>query len=92
MATTFTGPIVEMGEITTGTSKSGKSWTKRDVVLQHESGQYPREIQITCMNSACDALDQFDRGDVISIEASIESKPHNGKRYTNVNGFKVSRG
>jgi len=91
MAITLTGPIKELGELQQGQSRAGKDWRKREVVIQHESGQYPKEVSITAMNAACDALDQFSEGDEIVCECSIESKPHNGRRFTNVNAFKVSR-
>ena len=93
MSTTFTGPITDMGTIETGTTKSGKEWRKREFVIEHESGNYPKIVSMAAMNSACDHLDQFDVGDVVQVEVSVESrKSSSGKYYTNINCFKVSRG
>lgn len=92
MSTTFKGQIVEMGEIEIGTSKAGKDWTKREVLVRHEDGQYPKEVLITCMNASCDALDQFNVGDMVLIDAHVESrKSDSGRYFTNVNGWRVSR-
>ena len=72
----------------TGKSASGE-WQKKDYVLETE-GQYPKKI---CFMVWGDKIDQFAivEGELLSVSIDLESKEYNGRWYTDVKAWRISR-
>jgi len=84
----ITGKIVEILEIKSGQSANGE-WRKQEYVLETEA-QYPKKV---CFMAWGDKIDQFNiqMGETIAVSIDLESREYNGRWYTDVKAWKVSR-
>ena len=84
----ITGNLVEITEVQKGTSARG-DWTKHGFVIETKDA-YPKKVFISFWNNKID-LNQFNIGDTITVSINIESREFNGKWYTDVTAWKVSK-
>ena len=84
----ISGKIIEVLPIKSGQSANG-TWRKQEYVLETE-GQYPRKV---CFMAWGDKIDQFEikHGEHISAAIDLESREYNGRWYTDVKAWKVTR-
>ena len=82
------GKISEVLPEKTGQSANG-SWRKQEYVLETE-GQYPKKI---CFMAWGDRIDQFKikHGEHLVVSVDLESREYNGRWYTDVKSWKISR-
>jgi len=69
----------------TGTSKSGKDWSKSEFVVE-VSGEYPKSVAIQTFG---DKVTLPKIGQDVTVSVNIESREWNGKWYTNVTAWKI---
>ncbi len=83
------GKIVEILEAKSGPSAKG-TWRKQEYVLETED-QYPKKI---CFMVWGDKIDEFGikQGDNLVVSIDLESREFNGRWYTDVKAWKISRG
>ena len=74
----------------TGTTKAGKAFSKKLVILETE-GQYPKKVAITIWN---DNISKFTgkQGDLITAHIEAESREYQGKWYTELKAWKIENG
>lgn len=84
----ITGTVEKSLPAQKGQSKAGKEWIKRCMVVK-TLGPYPKEIAIDFLNDKGDDLKTLTKGQEVTVSVDIESREHNGKYYTNVNGYKI---
>lgn len=73
-----------------GTSKNGNEWKKQEYVLEtHE--QYPKKMCFQIFGS--DKIDQaaIQLGEELTVSFDIDSHEYNGRWFTNINAWKVTR-
>ena len=82
------GKIIELLSEKSGQSANGE-WRKQEYILETD-GQYPKMI---CFMAWGDKIDQFNiqKGETVVVEVDIESREFNGRWYTDVKAWKVSR-
>ena len=82
------GKIIELLEEKSGESAKGP-WRKQEYILETE-GQYPKKV---CFMAWSDKIDEFNikEGDSLTVSIDIESREYNGRWYTDVKAWKVSR-
>ena len=82
------GNILEILPEKTGTSEKG-DWRKQEYILETE-GQYPKKICFMIWN---DKIDHFNikQGENIIASVDIESREYNGKWYTDIKAWKVTK-
>ena len=85
----ITGKVVECLPLKSGQSANGE-WRKQDYVLE-TSGEYPKKV---CFMAWGDKIEQFaiQQGDNLTVSIDLESREYNGRWYTDVKAWKVSRG
>ena len=85
----ISGKIIELLEAKSGQSANGE-WRKQEYVLETEA-QYPKKV---CFMAWGDKIDQFDikKGEQLTVSIDLESREYNGRWYTDVKAWKVSRG
>ena len=85
----ISGKIIELLELKSGQSANGE-WRKQEYVLETEA-QYPKKV---CFMAWGDKIEQFDikKGDQLTVSIDLESREYNGRWYTDVKAWKVSRG
>ena len=75
-----------LGE-TSGTSKTGKPWKKKEWVVE-TPGQYPRTVKVQCFNDRADNL-ILENGKDYNLFVDIESREFNGRWYTDVSVYRA---
>ena len=82
------GKIIELLSEKSGQSANGE-WRKQEYILETD-GQYPKKI---CFMAWGDKIDQFNiqKGETVAVEVDLESREYNGRWYTDVKAWKVSR-
>lgn len=85
----LTGTIVQMLPYEGGTSKAGKEWRKVVFILETQD-QYPRKVAISLLN---DNIDKYaiQVGMVVTANIEIESREWNGKWYTEVKAWQITK-
>ncbi len=85
------GKIISVLPLQQGTSKAGNPWQSQSYVLETQE-QYPRKVcfeifgEDRIKNNAC----QID--DLVTVSFDLESREFNGRWYTSVRAWKVSKG
>jgi hypothetical protein len=84
----ISGKIIELLPEKSGQSANGE-WRKREYVLETEA-QYPKKI---CFMAWGDKIDQFEikKGERVTVSVDLESREYNGRWYTDVKAWKISR-
>ncbi len=84
----ISGKIIEILEVKSGQSANGE-WRKQEYVLETEA-QYPKKV---CFMAWGDKIDQFNiqKGETVEVSIDLESREYNGRWYTDVKAWKVSR-
>lgn len=80
------GKVVKLGNLTSGTSSRGE-WRKQDLIIETEE-QYPKTVCITCWGDRVAEAQNFQPGQLIKAQISIESREFNDKWYTDVRAFR----
>jgi hypothetical protein len=82
------GKIIELLEEKSGESAKGP-WRKQEYILETDS-QYPKKI---CFMVWSDKIDEFaiKKGDNLVVSIDLESREYNGRWYTDVKAWKVTR-
>ena len=84
----ITGKIIELLTEKSGQSANGQ-WRKQEYVLQTEA-EYPKKV---CFMVWGDKIDQFNikQEESLTVSIDLESREYNGRWYTDVKAWKVSR-
>ena len=82
------GKIIEILTVKSGQSTNGE-WRKQEYILETET-DYPKKI---CFMAWGDKIDQFNiqQGENLAVSVDLESREYNGRWYTDVKAWKVSR-
>jgi len=85
----LTGKIIQLLEEKSGESAKG-SWRKQEYILE-TGDQYPKKV---CFMAWSDKIDEFaiNEGETVTVSIDLESREYNGRWYTDVKAWKVSRG
>lgn len=76
--------ILDIG-ITTGTSKAGNLWKKREIVIE-TFGNYPRKVKMDIFGDRVDSLN-IEVGKSYAISFDLESREWNQRWYTDVRAY-----
>ena len=82
------GKIIELLPEQSGESAKGP-WRKQEYILETE-GQYPKKV---CFMAWSDKIDEFaiKERESLVVSVDLESREYNGRWYTDVKAWKVSR-
>ena len=84
----ITGKIIECLPLKSGQSANGE-WRKQEYVLETD-GQYSKKV---CFMVWGEKVEQFaiHKGETVEVSIDLESREYNGRWYTDVTAWKVSR-
>ena len=85
----ITGNIKLISDTETGTSKAGKEWAKRQLVLT-TTEQYPQNISIDFLGDKITQLDKYQVGNPVTVSINIRGNEYNGKYYNSINGWRIA--
>ena len=85
----ITGKIVQTLPKQTGNAKNGSTWEKQEYIIE-VPGQYPKKV---CFNLWGDKIAKFgiQDGQDLTISVDIESREYNGRWYTDVRAWNVTK-
>ncbi|MDE3005274.1 MAG: DUF3127 domain-containing protein [Gemmatimonadota bacterium] len=88
MGITITGEVIDVLQEESGQGKNG-TWRKQQFVVE-VPGQYPKQVAIIQWG---DNIDKFGvtKGETLTAHVDIQSREYNGRWYTDVKAWKVSR-
>lgn len=85
----ITGNIKLINDTETGTSKAGKEWAKRQIVVT-TSETYPQHIAIDFMGDKITQINNFEVGNPVVVSINIRGNEYNGKYYNSISGWKIA--
>jgi hypothetical protein len=85
----LSGKIIQLLPEKSGESAKGP-WRKQEYILETD-GQYQKKV---CFMAWSDKIDEFaiKEGERLTVSIDLESREFNGRWYTDVKAWKVSRG
>ena len=83
------GNIKLISETEEGTSKAGKAWAKRQVVITTDE-KYPQHIAIDFLGDKILQVNNFQVGNPVCVSINIRGNEYNGKYYNSINGWKIA--
>ncbi|MDO4671348.1 DUF3127 domain-containing protein [Falsiporphyromonas endometrii] len=86
------GKIIHVLPLQSGVGQaSGKPWKKQEYVLETVATDYPKKI---CFSLWGDRIEQFNiqEGEDLTVDIDVESNEYQGRWYTNVRAWNVTRG
>lgn len=92
---TITGEVSRIGQTVNISSKGGKEFLKRELVLdcsrydQFSGEKHSNLISITFMQKHCMDLDSCRVGDKVEVSYAISGREWNGKVFNDIVGYKV---
>ena len=92
MSMEYSGKVIEVGEIISGTSsKTGKDWHIQDVVIQDASSQREKYIAFEVFGK--ERIESFDMkvGDNVSVTLDLESRKWKDKWFTSARCTKCEK-
>lgn len=84
------GRIIQIMPLVSGEGRNG-TWKKQEYILEIPNGSFaPKKV---CFSAWTDKIDQFaiKENEELTISVDIESREYNGRWYTDVRAWKVSR-
>ena len=83
----FEGKVIQFLGETSGTSKAGNPWKKKEWVVE-TFGPYPRKVKVQCFGDRADSMN-LEPGKDYKLSVDLESREFNGRWYTDVSVFRV---
>lgn len=83
----FQGKVIQDLGMTSGVSKAGKEWKKKEWLVETIS-QYPRKVKLQCFGDRSDQINLEPGHDYI-FYVDIESRQYQDRWFTDVNVFRV---
>jgi len=86
MKISFDGIVKAILPIQEGTSKSGNSWKKQDVVIEDDE-KYPNSIVVTLMGDTINP--NLVVGNKVKAHLNFKANEYNGRHYNGVTAWKL---
>lgn len=82
----ITGKVTLVGQTSTGVSKSGNGWQKKEFVIETE-GQFPKKVAFSLFNDKANIPVAV--GQEVTVSFDLSSREYNGRWYTEALAWKV---
>jgi len=69
----------------------GASFQVRQFVIEVSEGQYPQMVAFQLVQDKCSLIDDYSEGDMIEVEFDLRGREWNGKYFTNLQAWRISR-
>ena len=74
-----------------GTSQSGKSWQKREFIIEETVGNYPNSIVITAFGDRVEKLNTLRVGDYVTARFDTQAREYNGRVFNNITLYYITQ-
>ncbi len=88
MAYELTGKVKLIQEAQTFNS----GFTKREMVVTVEDGNYPQDISLEFLKDKISLLDSLSVGQTVTVSFDIRGREYNGRYFNNLVGWKIQSG
>ena len=85
----FEGIVVQLLPQVKGTSARGE-WVKQEVIFE-QPGEFSRKVCVSFWGDKALDATGLKPGERVQVSANVESREHNGRWYTEVRAWKISR-
>lgn len=75
--------VLEVTDITSGTSQAGKDWRKATVVIEQADGNYTETYAIQAFDDKIDVVSNY-VGQKVDIKFTIKAREYNGRWYNDL--------
>ena len=75
--------VLEVTDITSGTSQAGKDWKKATVIIEQADGNYTETYAIQAFDDKIDVVSNF-VGKAVDIRFTIKAREYNGRWYNDL--------
>ncbi len=89
MSVELRGKLIKKLPVVSGEGRNGP-WQKQEFVIETED-QFPKKICISVWGDRIRSLEGFAEGDVVKVDANIESREYNERWYTDVRAWRIER-
>lgn len=90
MALEITGRLLQKLPVFNGVSARG-NWSKQEFVIETQE-TYPRKVCLSVFgDDKVKELTAFSEGDILKISINIESREYNGRWYTEIRAWRISK-
>lgn len=84
--------VIQIDPIQSGTSKAGKQWQSRDIIVETLSS-YPKKVKLKFFGDKnVETAAALRNGQVYTFHIDIESREYNGRWYTEATCYRVREG
>ena len=84
----ISGMVVFVGDIESGTSKSGKEWRKIGFTVEYKDGEYNKQAHFTLFGKTVDKCPND--GELVKVSFMPSSREHGGRWYTELSAWEVA--
>lgn len=74
---------------TSGVSKSGKNWRKKEYIVEYEHGQYPKSVVFSVMGQKIDELN-IQQGAEYNLSIDFEAREWNNRYFLQASCWKAT--
>lgn len=67
------------------------SFQAREFVIEVADGQYPQMVKFQLVQDKCTLVDNYSEGDAVEVEFDLRGREWNGKYFTNLQAWRISR-
>lgn len=90
MVMEFTGKIIAVLPLQTGTGKSGNAWSKQEYVIESEE-KYPKRMCFGAWNDKINEL-SICQGESLKVFFNVDAREWQGRWFNEISAWKVERG
>lgn len=85
----FDGKVISVLQAVSGTSARGE-WKKQEVVFEQD-GEFGRKVCVSFWGDKAGDVASLREGDKVSVSANVESREYNGRWFTEVRAWKITK-
>lgn len=89
--TTLKGEVIAVLELKQGTSKAGKDWQTQSYAIKETEEKYPKIVAFDIFGEEKIKEANLKVGDIVSVEANVESREWNGRYFTSISAWRVEK-
>ncbi len=89
MALELQGKLVQLLEKQVGNGRNG-TWEKQEFIVETME-QYPKKVCISAWGDKIKEIGAARPGDVLKVSFNLESREFNGRWYTDIRAWRISR-
>lgn len=80
----FTGKVIYIGELRSGTAQSGKEWATQELVIEELNAEYPQTLVGDVWGK--DKVEHLNvkQGDIVSCTYNLKGRQYNGRWYGDI--------